>query len=221
MYTGDCSGMRSNRLRVVSWDVDGTLYSLKSMKLALFWIAIKRLAFERRRTLRELTELQRIRLKADEVRDAGGTLRFKLSSAQVSEKSTLEERWYGEAIRAIGPRKCITEVLGAIKRAGFLQIVVSDIDCAYKLKALQIADFFDHVFAGEILGHLKPAPMLFKLVTQELKVRPDELLHIGDRQDTDHPAATGAGCNVLIIGRDFKSLRELPRRIDTFSQKVI
>jgi HAD superfamily hydrolase (TIGR01509 family) len=195
---------------VISWDVDGTLYSLSAMVSKLAWLGAKRLLnSEVRRTAREFVALHRFRLQMADIRAVGGALPAATPHERASDRLQIEQRWYGEAIRRVGLRNGVRETLNRFRQAGLVQVAVSDYDCSYKLSALRLEGAFDHVYAGERLGYLKPSPDLFTTVTDQLRIKPTHLLHIGDRRDRDGVAASAAGCNVLILGEDFRSYPDL------------
>jgi len=62
-----------------------------------------------------------------------------------------------------------------------------------RLTAMKIDNFFDIVVAHEDTGKLKPDPAPFKAVLQQLKVKPEECLMIGDRPDRDIQGAKKIG----------------------------
>ena len=86
-------------LEVVSWDVDGTLYSLPRLRLA-----VARYALAHPGQWRELVELERWRAAMDRARRAGGRLAPYPGRARVRE---LERRWYGEALGVVGWRRYV------------------------------------------------------------------------------------------------------------------
>ena len=203
-----------SRFSVISWDVDGTLYSLPAMSSVVGRLAIQRiLNNETRRTISELAVLRRFRHRMANIRADGGSLPSKVDRKSLFDRLSIEQRWYGEAIRRVGLRAGLREVFDQFRKAGFVQIVVSDYDCTYKLNCLEIEDIFEHVYAGEQLGHIKPSPQLFSFVVNQLCINPDHLLHIGDRRDRDGAAATAAGCEALILGEDFRSFPQFSAHI--------
>lgn len=194
-----------SQFSVVSWDVDGTLYSLAAMATTVTWLTIKGvLSFDIRRIASDWRTLHQFRHQMDRVRSKGGTMP-KNSHVSWQTRISIEKRWYGEAIRRVGLREGVRDAQSKIRDSGLLQIVVSDYHCSYKLEALGLENAFDHVYAGEELGYLKPSPALFGAVADELHVDPHQILHIGDRRERDGIAASGAGCSVLILGENFRS----------------
>jgi FMN phosphatase YigB (HAD superfamily) len=188
-------------LEVVSWDVDGTLYSLPRLRRTIAYEVLR--GVPRLRTLRDMRELMRLqrwRRRMEAARHAGGQLVLDGAAQQEREVvRALERRWYAGLIGRIGARPAALELIAAFAARGLRQVVVSDYDAADKLDALGLGARFPSVFSGERLGWLKPAPALFARVHAELGVSPARWLHIGDRADTDGASAAAIGCRCLIL----------------------
>ncbi|MGE0707479.1 MAG: HAD family hydrolase [Planctomycetota bacterium] len=185
---------------VVTWDVDGTLYELPAMAACLRRAALRRGLRAPLRVLREQRWLAQLRAAMEGVRRAGGELRHLGALPRPrAELAALEERWYGEAIRRAGPRPGVPETLADLRARGLRLVAVSDHPADYKLAALGLSGCFERVYVGEALGVLKPSPRLFEAVLEDLSLAPAALLHVGDRDDSDRPAATGAGCRFTLL----------------------
>jgi FMN phosphatase YigB (HAD superfamily) len=192
------------RVQVVSWDVDGTLYALPRLRLAIAVRALARAATGGLRgDLDELRRLARWRELMERVRAAGGDLRTAGDAASVGERDAiraLERRWYGDAIRRVGVRAGVRPLYRALAARGVRQVVLSDYDAEYKLAALGLAGAFAAVYSGESLGWLKPSTELYRRVTAAEGVAPQAWLHIGDRVDRDVVPARAIGCQAMILG---------------------
>ena len=196
-------------VKVVSWDLDGTLYALKPVVKAFrrrilrdlvrgrFWVTL-RAGFS---LWRRLTTMRK-------VRDRGGVegLPKPTSGSEVKRQMA---HWHSAAVGDVGAQPGLVELLEAIAAEGKRQVVVTDYEAEGKLDALELPITFERVFEGEVLGAIKPSPQLFQVILKELDVAPSALLHIGDRDESDGAAARGAGCQVLILGKDFKSYADL------------
>lgn len=185
-------------IEVVSWDVDGTLYELPAMKSRLRRLALRRGLLHPLRVARELSRLIGMKRAMERVREAGGDLR-RLALPERVQLAALEERWYVEAIRDVGPRPGVVALLDELRGRGLRLIVVSDHPAEEKLAALGLGVRFEQVFCGEGVGFLKPSPRPFEVALAELGIEPGALLHVGDRSDTDAVAAAAAGCRSLIL----------------------
>jgi HAD superfamily hydrolase (TIGR01549 family) len=159
---------------------------------------------------RELLALKNYRKEIDAARLAGGLINLDERGSDARKTLfSLERRWYGPAIRGAGPRNGVAQVLSFLAARSIPQVVISDYESDYKLAALRLEDYFASIYVGERLGFVKPSPALFQRAAADYNIQPIELLHIGDRIDRDEKAAQAAGCQCLIIGRDFRDFDEL------------
>ena len=192
-------------IKVVSWDVDGTLYPIASMKARLATAFLRRSVRGGALTAyRELRVLQDHRTALDARRGNG----------RVGENCDWEEpdvaaHWYRSAIERAGTRAGVEDLLAFFDRSGHTQVVLSDLRAQYKLHALGIRDRFHAVYEGSVLGFLKPSPDGFRRIVDDYGIEPHELLHVGDRVETDGAGARAAGCHSLILGRDFRGFPQL------------
>ena len=197
------------RVRVVSWDIDGTMYDLHRLMSAfkldllrrmfsLEWVAAWRDFF---RLLRFKRHMDRVRKKAGDF--AVGTVpdRHRIEQTQ--------DAMYGRVLPQIGTLDGAIELMEWFQKHGFVQVVFSDYRPSTKLKALGVERFFSHVFAGEDINHLKPSPDAFRHILNHLDLEPEALLHIGDRIDTDAAAAPVVGYQVAIVGSEYESFADL------------
>jgi FMN phosphatase YigB (HAD superfamily) len=95
--------------------------------------------------------------------------------------------------------------------------VLSDYEAAYKLDSLGLTDQFASIYVGVRLGFVKPSPFGFHRAAADYEIPTASLLHIGDRIDRDHAAARAAGCQCLILGRDFRTFDALLDRLRSIS----
>ena len=116
---------------------------------------------------------------------------------------------YGAVLPGIGLLPGVSDLLEWLDTRGVKQVVLSDYLPTGKLAALGVSDHFAEVYTGEGFGHLKPSPAVFLGMLDHLGIEPHQLLHIGDRPDTDGAAATEVGYRVAIIGRDYETAGDL------------
>jgi|GEM_PF-2128340 len=69
------------------------------------------------------------------------------------------------------------------------------------LKQLGMEDHFQKVIISSEVGFSKPHPQLFLSACQEMNVRPDEVVFIGDREDRDIAGASGVGMKTVLVGK--------------------
>ena len=198
-------------IKLVSWDVDGTLYSIRRMRRHLLRTFLSETAKGRGLAAGiELAALRHYRSRINAARSAGGALDESFLKQSGREALLeVERRWYGPAIHKTGTRAGVANVVSLLASNGFPQVVVSDYEAGYKLDALGMADRFASIYVGERLGFVKPSPVVFQRVAADFGISTINLLHIGDRVERDEAGSRAAGCQCLILGRDFSNFDTL------------
>jgi HAD superfamily hydrolase (TIGR01549 family) len=204
-------------VRLVSWDVDGTLYPVGPLRMRLALRLFRETLLGRGAVARvEVAALKRRTQMVERARAGGGVLDAELKAACLDDRMLrIEDRWLGAAIRRIGPEKGAVALLDHLASLDIPSVVISDYTAGYKLDALGLREKFAGIYEGVRIGEVKPSPALFRKAAADFGIPTASLLHIGDRPDTDGAAAQAAGCQVRLFGRDFDSLPELA---SSFSQ---
>ncbi|MBB5155416.1 HAD family hydrolase [Saccharopolyspora phatthalungensis] len=115
-------------------------------------------------------------------------------------------------------------------RASGLQLaVITNAPSAYqrkKIGAVGLADTFDTLIISDEIGVAKPDERIFHTACDALGLDPEEVVHVGDKLDTDALGATRAGLHGVWLNRDearapaahvptITSLYELPELLVT------
>jgi phosphoglycolate phosphatase/putative hydrolase of the HAD superfamily len=203
--------IKPHPIKLVSFDIDGTLYSIRRMKWHVLGMFLREAVRGRGLAARrELAALSGYQAAIDVARLAGGTLDETLQKHHSRERLlSVERRWYGPAIQKTGTRAGVTNLLSFLATRDIPQVVVSDYEAAYKLEALGLDGRFTSIYVGESLGFAKPSPRVFERVAADFEIPTASILHIGDRVERDYAGALAAGCQCLILGRDFRSFGSL------------
>jgi putative hydrolase of the HAD superfamily len=100
---------------------------------------------------------------------------------------------YVEALE-FEPLPGVVEAVAELERLGLRLAVVSNWDVALHgyLEQLGLAGRFDAVVTSAEAGAPKPAPRIFELALERLRVRPERALHVGD-SEADEEGARAAG----------------------------
>ena len=187
-------------VKVISWDIDGTMYGLSPLMSAFKRDLVRRM-FSRDwvRAWVDFIRLLRFKLFMDRVRKKAGLYRVGTVPHRSAIEATQNEM-YGRMLPMVGTLEGVEDLLQWFADQGYRQVAFSDYRQSTKLAALGLSGFFERVYAGESIGHLKPARQAFDHIIEDLGIRPDELLHIGDRADTDGAAAPEVGFQVALVG---------------------
>lgn len=189
------------QIRALSFDLDGTLAEVRWRRLGL-WRQLLRWprvigAYEpavralrgRRLEDGEAALVEEIALRSGE------------PAARVREalEQTFARAWPRLFAGARAPAGVIA-LLAEADRRGLPRAVVSDHPALDKLQAMGIGGWSAVIDCGA-LGAYKPLPDGLQAAAAQLGVRAGELLHVGDRWDTDGLAAAAAGCAFLHVDR--------------------
>jgi putative hydrolase of the HAD superfamily len=90
---------------------------------------------------------------------------------------------------------------------GFRLVVLSNWDrrLLRTLKDLRLDDFFEKIYISTLIGYAKPNFGAFQHVLDDLKVSPQEILHVGDTLEEDILGAQQANIRAVCIDRRGKS----------------
>jgi putative hydrolase of the HAD superfamily len=104
----------------------------------------------------------------------------------------------------------VLEILETV-HARFTLAVVSNFDGRLRmiLEQLGVSRFFSFVFVSSEIGADKPDPKIFRRALGFIKLRPEEVLHVGDDPERDWEAAEASGLHVFRLDRRINSLRDL------------
>jgi FMN phosphatase YigB (HAD superfamily) len=192
-------------IRLVAFDVDGTLYSQGSLRLRMARdMVIDTVAKRDLNTIKVVSAYRRIRerLAAEEVVDFECVLMAETAKAA----STSPERVRAIVSEWIETRPLrylrsslfsgVPQLFAGLQRAGKKIGVFSDYPAREKLAAMGLA--VHHVVAAGDVGLLKPHARGLQSLMAAANATARETLFIGDRADRDGVAGQRAGVRVLI-----------------------
>jgi putative hydrolase of the HAD superfamily len=101
----------------------------------------------------------------------------------------------------------VLHTLTTLRSMGFRLVVLSNWDrrLLRTLNDLQLDNFFEKIYISTLIGYAKPNPGAFQHVVNDLKVSPQEILHVGDTPDEDILGAQQANIRAVCIDRRGKS----------------
>ncbi|MGA2042231.1 MAG: HAD family hydrolase [Roseiarcus sp.] len=194
-------------LRLVAFDVDGTLYDQAALRRAM---ALELLAHcARRASLRPLRILAIYRSRRESMAEAETQGFDRLLTADVARRCDCTEQvvaatvaeWIGRRPlpRLSGSRyPGLVALFAALKRRGKIIGIVSDYPAREKLEALGLGADLIVSATDEEVGVLKPHPRGLEALMRRAGVTPGRTLLIGDRRERDGEAARRAGAFSLI-----------------------
>jgi HAD superfamily hydrolase (TIGR01549 family) len=222
---------RLAQIKAISFDLDDTLYYNKPVmqiaeqkmrahfsenvlpllpesKRALFldgkfWLAFRLLALQQQNELHD--DVTALRLKTYVL----GFSALGLSQKQVQQQTDLAMQCFTLARSDFGVDKTIQQLLAQLtQKVPLAAISNGNVDT----KQIGIDHYFRYVVQAGNGIKQKPHPSIFHLVSDQLNIKPEQLLHVGDCGQADVYGAIAAGCQVawLPLYKVGKPLTVLP-----------
>lgn len=189
-------------VKALSFDVDGTLFDLRQMKIVFALPAIRNARLLRaylaaREQVRVMGKIPDVR--GEQARLVADALGIATGDAQARIAKLIDGEWMN-AFKHVKPFKGVREALSAFHAKGIPMLTLSDYPAARKLAGMKL----DHVpwaadICAEDLGALKPHPVSFEHAVKTLGLAPEEILHVGDRLDADIAGAHAAGMRAALF----------------------
>jgi putative hydrolase of the HAD superfamily len=196
-----------DNIRLVVFDVDGTLYSQARLRLRMARDMMFRAAKTRsldvpriisayRRIRERIAEREEIDFEAALVAETAAATRVSPAEIRAVVDEWIERRPLPYLAACIYPGVCT--LFSGLRRQGKIIGVLSDYPAAAKLDALGLEA--EHILcAGDHgIGVLKPNPRGLQIMMEAAGAAPTETVLIGDRADRDGAAARRAGAWPLI-----------------------
>lgn len=192
-------------IAAVTFDLDGTLYDARAIRwqyLLRNWSSLRVVRVTRRvREELRITEFNNgADFRAEETKRVAERLEVGMEQARQKIDAALHERLV-LVLKKVGPRADALSALEALVKRGIRLGVISDYAVDDKLHALGLGNLpWEVRIAADALGALKPHPRAFLAAVERLGVPPAQVLHVGDRFDTDVEGARGAGLATVLLG---------------------
>jgi HAD superfamily hydrolase (TIGR01549 family) len=204
----DSGPHEEGQLKALLFDLDGTLYPLRPVRMAVLKMLVTSHLFHPSSGFRTMRALAAYRRSQELLRTAKFPL-GPLREAQLQTASQLSglpaefvnrcvSCWMEERpleILAHHVRKDLIRVLRTAKEKGIRMAVCSDYPANRKIAALGLTEWFDLVVSAQDpeIGEFKPSPRILEFALERLGVLPEQALYIGDRAEIDGAAARRAG----------------------------
>mmetsp|Transcript_36395 Transcript_36395/g.102805 ORF Transcript_36395/g.102805 Transcript_36395/m.102805 type:complete len:301 (+) Transcript_36395:425-1327(+) len=108
---------------------------------------------------------------------------------------------------APGAREC----LQTLRKMGVKTAIVSNFDMRLPLilDRMNLTPLLDAVVVSAEVQAEKPNPVIFQAAVDQLRLRPEECVHVGDDRRNDLWGARDAGCHALLWGLDVRDMKQV------------
>lgn len=200
------SGGRLGGVKLIVFDLDGTLYA----KSHMVWRMLCSAPREWRLMLAERKTRKQLRGQYFGNEDTFFQTYFLTMATYCNAHPEDLRTWYFNRYmplmvsviqRYYKPVEWLLPFIADCKKHGIRLVVLSDYGHTHeKLRALNLNDdLFDWVVSAPELGGLKPTSQLIEKVLENMDVTPAECLIIGDREDTDGALAQAVGADFKLV----------------------
>jgi putative hydrolase of the HAD superfamily len=195
-----------NDIEGVAFDLDGTLYPNYRLNIKLLPFIFKEIrllaAFGKARTIIRREQKNGVIHSGDFYKyQAEITAQILKAPAElIKEKiDLLIYKGWQPLFKTVELFENVPETLAALRNAGLKLGLLSDIPPERKLEYLGISGIWDAVSCSEYSGALKPHPLSFTKLADEMSLPPEKILYVGNSVSYDVAGASKAGMKTAWI----------------------
>jgi FMN phosphatase YigB (HAD superfamily) len=209
-------------LRAVLFDLDGTLYDQRRLRVLMALELLALAAASPRRAPRVWKSIASFRHAREELRALGQptaqleTLQYteaarRAHTDEAAMRAVVEEWIFRRPLRHLPRcrRRGLREHLRFLRERGLSVGIFSDYPGRDKLLALGVAEHVSLVVCATdaAVNAFKPHPRGLTHACGAWGLRPEQVLYVGDRPDVDAPPAAALGMPCAIVGVSFRDGR--------------
>ncbi len=201
-----------NDVKVIAFDIDGTLYPAFRFNVRIVWHVLRHLKFfinygKVRESLRRVAPLP------DLYHYQAILLSERMHCTTPEAEKLINElvyKVYPEVFKKIKPYKNIVQTFAKIKEAGYEIAILSDFPPEQKGDIWGVLPYCNGVFSAEKIGALKPSKYPFGIMCQKMKIPAKNFLYVGNSKRCDIFGAKNAGMKTCYILPWWRQLLHLP-----------
>jgi putative hydrolase of the HAD superfamily len=146
---------------------------------------------------------------------AGKHAGYKMTEEQYRELVWL---WYEPLSRQVHTEPNLRETLAELQRRGIKMGIVSNTfvnACALNRDVAQrnLMEFFEFIYYSYEFPRRKPHQEMYRAAVETLGVKPEEVVFVGDRLDTDVKGAMQAGMHAILKDASANAGKQTPRGV--------
>jgi len=200
----------SHKIAAITFDVDGTLYDLPRQKLLFakhaVWHPKVIGAWEREKDGMRGHHFENY--DAELNRRISSSLKMSVERVEEIMDRLFKEKWLS-TFNAKTPLKGVKRLVKRLSESPIPIGIISDHASVEKLRRMGLNGLWSVNIDCSELGALKPRTDGIVAAAAQFDCEPENILHIGDRADTDCAMAEAVGAMCLLRGRDWKNIDDL------------
>ena len=214
MSAADCRTRLPSKVSAIVFDVDGTLYDQRGLRLMMFRRLLSECLKDPALGFRSIQFLRAYRKAHERLRGESAPLDLGSRQLEIACRETgTQSRQADEIVKRLfetAPlaylhrfvRQGVAEFLQTARARGVRLGVFSDYRAETKLQAMSLTGCFDAVVSScdAEVGRLKPHPAGLQCCLARLDVEAENALYVGDRVDIDAECARRANAFPIIVG---------------------
>ncbi|MAY42951.1 MULTISPECIES: HAD-IA family hydrolase [unclassified Neptuniibacter] len=232
-------------IRCITFDLDDTLWAVdpvitQANKTMFEWLAIHAPEFTRCFQINDLMTLRKTVLTAQpEIEHSVSLIRiaqlkFGLEKAgySKSDADVLTDKAFEVFLHArqqVEFFEHAREVLAQLKQQGYILGALSNGNA--DIHKVGLGDLIDFQFKADDVGQMKPHPLMFQQMLAHTKLKPEQVIHVGDNYQHDVEGANAEGLWTVwvnikgeesqrLASAEISCLSQLPQRVADITQQA-
>ena len=190
-------------IKAVTFDLDNTLIDFMSMKRKASNAAARAMVKTGLKLSVRKAENELFKIYVKDIEGHTAFEEFLKKHRAYSEKrlAAAINAYNKTKMKYLKPYPKVKATLKALRKKGLKLGIITDaprLNAWKRLDALGIADYFDIVVGLEDTGRKKPSKIPFKKALKELRMKPEEVLHVGDWPERDIKGAKKLGMKTCL-----------------------
>lgn len=190
-----------DKIKVIAFDIDGTLYPQYRLHVRMIGLFLRHMkVFYHYGLVRR--QLRRTAPLPDLLHYQAMLMSERLGCTTPEAKKILNDVVYNGLAKYFNTIKCfkdVPETFEKFNKAGYRLAILSDFPPEQKGNIWGVTKYCEKLFSTEKIGALKPSKYPFGVMALELKVKPDEILYVGNSMKCDIVGAKNAGMKTAYL----------------------
>ena len=206
-----------NDIKAITFDVDGTLYSVKKLKLLALLSMPHHIKFlkifsnsreliRKKNLINKNIEFEGFNIFEQQIKMVANELNISNANAEKKINKLIYKK-LPELLKYISAFSGVDILLKELTKKEIKFGIISDYPSEEKINRLNLNFYnWEFMISGDRENYLKPHKRVFEKAVQLLNIKPENILHVGDREDCDILGAKSAGFKTALYVNNINKL---------------